>query len=203
MQRRAFLASLGVTAATAGVASAKSFSKPPTSPALDRWRQTLAGARLYQITRLREYSAAGRFPQNHRIFGQIPVFIDEHGTHCAVGYLMHRSGAGAIAADVARTNNHVYVERIGGGPALDWILFSGLTQAECAYIQPSYNWRPPVDRPPVPVPIEPPTQQQRLRTHFAAVEQQLLRNTNASLDAALARLAPLIEKGASLDRVAR
>ncbi len=198
MQRRAFLTTLGVGAAC-GVASANDFAKAPVLPGvagLDRWRHALAGARLYEITRLREYSAAGRFPQNHRIFGRIPVFIDPRGTPCAVGYLMQRSGHAAVAEQVSKTTNNIYVEKIEGGPALDWILFSGLTQTECADIQPSYRWKHPE-----PVPVD--DEQQQLRMHFAAVEQRLLANTSASLDAAVARLEPMIKKGASIDRVAR
>jgi hypothetical protein len=200
MQRRAFLASLGL-GATAGVASANDFAKPPTrtgSATLDRWRMTLAGSRLYHIARLREYSTAGRFPRNHRIFGHIPVFIDDKGTPCAVGYLMQRSGAGAVATDISTSNNNVYVEKIEGGAALDWILFSGLTQTECAQIQPSYKWRDPIDKDPYM-----PTEKERLQTHFATLDHQLIQNTNASLDASLARLEPLIKRGASIDRVGR
>jgi hypothetical protein len=208
MQRRAFLTTLGLGAAAGGAAIAKNpyndFAKPPgDTPSggadLDRWKQALAGARLYAITRLREYSAAGRFPRNHRIFGRVPTFIDARNTPCAVGYLMQRSGHGALARTIAATNNNVYIERIEEGPALDWILFSGLTQSECALIQPSYNWRPPR-----PVPEPPPDDEpQRLREHFARVHTQLLDHTTASLGEAVSKLEPLIAAGASIDRVAR
>lgn len=208
MQRRAFLTTLGLGAAAGSAAFADSFARPPNikpsgSADLDRWKQALAGARLYAITRLREYSAAGRFPRNHRIFGHVPTFIDAKKTPCAVGYLMQRSGHGALAADIAARNNNVYIERIKDGPALEWILFSGLTQAECAQIQPSYHWeRPPIEPPPHPEP-EPPPDQQRLRQHFARMQDQLLDNTTASLRDAMTKLEPLIAAGASIDSLSR
>lgn len=131
MKRRAFLTTLGLGAVAAGGAAvAETFSKPPRpsgSAELDRWKQALAGARLYAITRLRAYRTAGRFPRNHRIFGHTPTFIDPSGTPCAVGYLMQRSGGERLARQIADTDNHVYIERIKDGPALDWIVFSGLT----------------------------------------------------------------------------
>lgn len=209
MQRRAFLTTLGLgTVAAGGAALAKNdFAKPPSDKPsggadLDRWHQALAGARLFAITRLREYSAAGRFPRNHRIFGRVPTFIDARNTPCAVGYLMQRSGHATLAREIAATNNNVYIERIKEGAALDWILFSGLTQSECALIQPSYEWRRPPVLPPHPEP-EPEPEQQRLREHFARVQTQLLDHTTASLEESLTKLEPMIAAGASIDRVAR
>jgi hypothetical protein len=199
MKRRAFLSVLGVGVASGGLASANEFAKPPgTKPGgatLDRWHQALAGARLFEITRLREYSATGRFPRNHRIFNRTPIFIDESKTPCAVGYLMQRSGHSALANQIAKTNNHVYIEHIKEGPAYEWILLSGLTQDECARIQPSYNW----DRPKP----EPRPEHVRLREHFALLEDQLLSATAASLKEAVAKLEPLIASGVTIDRIAR
>lgn len=205
MQRRAFLTTLGLGAVAAGGAAyAKdNFAKPPGdkpsgSARLDHWKQALAGARLYAIMRLREYNVAGRFPRNHRIFGRTPVFIDPAKTPCAVGYLMQQSGHATLANEIAATNNNVYIEHIKDGPALDWILFSGLTQAECAQIQPSYR-RPPIDDPDMIIVDE----VMRLKDHFAKVETQLIRLTTTSLKESVSRLEPLIAAGASIDRVAR
>lgn len=188
---------LGVGVASGGLASANDFAKPPeTRPGgatLDHWHQALAGARLFEITRLREYSAAGRFPRNHRIFNRTPIFIDEARTPCAVGYLMQRSGHGALASHIAKTSNHVYIEHITSGPAHEWILLSGLTQDECARIQPSYHFERPEPRP----------ERERLREHFALLQDQLLSATAASLKEAVAKLEPLIAKGATIDRIAR
>lgn len=175
---------------------------PVRSQDLERWKQALAGARLYAITRLREYRAAGQFPRNHRILGRVPTFIDPQGRPCAVGYLMQRSGNQALAAQIANDTNNIYIEQIKSGPALDWIKFSGLTQGECAHIQPSYDWhKPPIE------PIDPdnPTDRERdrLRAHFDAVVSKLLDNTTSALTSCVATLEPLIAAGASIDRVAR
>jgi hypothetical protein len=197
MKRRLFLSSLGIGVA-AGVASAGDFARPPAgTPDLDHWHQALAGARLFEITRLREYRVAGRFPRNHRIFNQTPIFIDERNTPCAVGYLMQRSGHEALTLEIAKANNHVYIEKIKDGAALEWILLSGLTQEECAMIQPSYKPWPAPD----PDPVR--NEREQLRHHFARVEERLLSTTAASLKDCVARLEPLIKKGATIDRVAR
>lgn len=201
MKRRAFLTTLGIGAVAAGGAAvAETFSKPPRpsgSADLERWKRALAGARLYAITRLRTYRAAGRFPRNHRIFGHTPTFIDPSGTPCAVGYLMQRSGGERLARQIADTDNHVYIDRIKDGPALDWIVFSGLTQQECARIQPSYNW----EHRPKPEPeLE---QVARLQLHFETVVAELLDTTDVSLTEAVRVIEPRIARGASIDRVAR
>jgi hypothetical protein len=196
MLRRNFLASFGLGAAAVGVAAAaprKPFAKPPTSKTLDAWRNALAAARLREIARLASYRDAGWFPRNHRVLGSIPTFIDPNGAACAVGYLMQQSGHAALAADIARTDNHVYIEKITDGPALEWILHSGLTQEECAFIQPSYNWDPR--------PMPEPDQSERLRQHFATVERQLLRDSEASLDRTVERLDAHIRAGETVDRV--
>ncbi len=205
MNRRRFLGSLGAAALGGCAGSLDRTDLEPTHPVapdkpidLDRWHDALAGARLHEIGWLREYRERGVFPRNHRVLGRTPTFIDEAGRACAVGYLMQQSGYGGLASTIARTDNHVYVEHIEGGPALDWILFSGLTRDECAMIQPSYGFlHPPHDVDPTE------REREQLRTHFANVEAQLLRDTKASLHTALALLEPRIEAGASIDRIIR
>ncbi|MBX3159904.1 MAG: twin-arginine translocation signal domain-containing protein [Deltaproteobacteria bacterium] len=218
MNRRNFLGGLGVGVAALGTAAAsagaESFARPPADPldppdppgdkpppVRDRkvWREALAAARTRHIARLSIYRDVGRFPLNHRVLGSIPTFIDHRGAPCAVGHLMQQSGHAALAADIARTNNNVYVEELGDGPALDWILFSGLTREECALIQPSYRWREP--RRPVPQPELPHPEQDTLRQHFTLVERRLRGDTEVALRLAMARLEPRIERGVQLSRV--
>jgi len=224
LDRRLFLSGLGIGAVgayatrTGDAEAAPPFSRPPDDkprPIVfdrDLWRDALAAARLREIVRLREYRLAGRFPKNHRVLGKTPTFIDDSGTACAVGYLMQRSGHAELARTIAKTDNHVYIEKITDGPALGWILFSGLTQAECAMIQPSYNWRPPVRDafdpidPVSPRPIRPPdpdSEQAQLRKHFAAVEQRLIGDTETSLESALGLLDRRIRAGALLSSIIR
>ncbi|MCU0434355.1 MAG: hypothetical protein MUC87_12945 [Bacteroidia bacterium] len=87
---------------------------------------------------LQAYCDSGIFPQNNTIPGRIPVFIDEQGTHCAVGYLMLKSGAGDLAKKVARTQNNIYIRQITDPAFFAWQAHSGFTVDELALIQPSY-----------------------------------------------------------------
>ena len=58
------------------------------------------------LTVLREYAQRGRFPHNHTsTLATTPVFVDEHGTHCAVGYLIAQSGRPDLVDDIKTTAN--------------------------------------------------------------------------------------------------
>jgi hypothetical protein len=205
IDRRRFFHYLGLGAASLAaqpLASAGGFAKPPPGKpgkaTLADWRRALAAARKREISRLAAYREAGRFPRNHRILGRTPTFVDDRGTPCAVGFLMQGSGHRDLVKSIARDDNNVYIENIEDGPALDWIQLSGLTQDECARIQPSYPWERPRPRP-IPVPSE----RERLIAHFNAVENELHDATDSSLDAALEVLSPRIRRGLSISRVVR
>ncbi|MCA6364830.1 MAG: hypothetical protein IM638_17485 [Bacteroidetes bacterium] len=90
------------------------------------------------ITQLKAYADSGIFPQNNYKPGRIPVFIDETGTHCAVGYLMLKSGAGKLARKVSLTNNYIYIRQLTDPAFFQWQAQSGFTIDELALIQPSY-----------------------------------------------------------------
>jgi hypothetical protein len=98
-------------------------------------------ARATLIRRLEQYSAAGRFPHNHVRPGQIvPVFRDEHGTLCAMGFLIASTGRNDIVEHVTTTNNLVYIRDLANDASLRrWLDSTGLTLAEAARIQPSYD----------------------------------------------------------------
>ncbi|MGH7506096.1 MAG: hypothetical protein ACRELX_10615, partial [Longimicrobiales bacterium] len=104
--------------------------------------------RMRQIGALREYRERGLFPHNHEVErGLTPVFIDEHGTHCAVGYLIARSGREELARMIAGSRNHAFVENLADIPALAaWLEETGLSVDEAARIQPQYGWHPPAPR---------------------------------------------------------
>jgi hypothetical protein len=92
------------------------------------------------LARLRAYCDAGCFPLNAIPQApRRPIFVDSHGTACAVGYLMSCSGWEKHVASIARTNNFVVVPDVHDGPLVAWILQSGLTQEEAALIQPFYG----------------------------------------------------------------
>lgn len=99
----------------------------------------LATNRKRQIARLRYYMHRGLFPQNEgQSTSAVPIFVDRHQTHCAVGFLMHSDGKDAEVASIVKTNNLVYVNDVRRGSIIDWIRSSGLTQEEAALIQPAY-----------------------------------------------------------------
>lgn len=125
----------------------------------------------------------------------MPVFIDRHGHACSVAHLMIRSGRQASAEKIARSNNHVYVADVSEGPLVEWILQSGLTQEECAQIQPAYEFewdrdaqyrssRSPREAPVVEGSEE---ERQRIRDHLAKGEKQFRDRTHESLALAVRR----------------
>src|SRR6185436_6264162 len=69
---------------------------------------------------LHGYILAGNFPVNYYKTFRAPVFIDEHGTHCAVGYLMMRSGHADLAQRISTKDNYVFVKNIGDPELLIW-----------------------------------------------------------------------------------
>lgn len=104
-----------------------------------------AAAREQTIRWLEEYRAAGAFPHNHVRSGErIPVFVDPHGTPCAVGYLMLRSGEDALVEQIVRNANLARIPELSGDERLTrWLDRRGLTLSEAARIQPEYQPRDP------------------------------------------------------------
>ena len=102
-------------------------------------------ARAETLDWLAEYRAARVYPHNHvRAGRRTPVFVDPHGTPCAVGYLLLRSGAADLVEDVVRSDNVVRVPELAGEPRLEaWLGARGLTLDEAAAIQPAYGPNPP------------------------------------------------------------
>jgi hypothetical protein len=101
-------------------------------------------ARAAALARLRAYAARGEFPHNHVRGPLTPVFIDEHGTRCAMAHLIEEGGGADLAHAIARGENLAYVPQLAGDaryrPELvAWLDRNGLTAAEAARIQPAYN----------------------------------------------------------------
>ncbi|MEO5617608.1 MAG: hypothetical protein ABIS67_07530, partial [Candidatus Eisenbacteria bacterium] len=94
------------------------------------------------IAELRAYRRREAFPHNHLLIGsRTPVFVDEHGTRCAMAYLIERSGEGAMVSRIARTRNLARVRDLAGDPALTgWLDRNGLALEEAARIQPAYAY---------------------------------------------------------------
>jgi hypothetical protein len=91
------------------------------------------------IEELDAYRVAGRFPQNHYRFDRIPVFIDEHGTHCAVGHLMRCNGHEDLALRTAAKDNYIWVKDITDPDVVKWQIESGFTMEELKLIQGAYD----------------------------------------------------------------
>jgi hypothetical protein len=111
-------------------------------------------ARTEQIRQLRRYSALGEFPRNSYHPGRrVPYFRDADGTLCAMAFLIAASGRGDLVDAIARTRNYAVVPDLADQPGLSqWLDEHGLTLAEAARIQPSYDGDWPcctVDDPPL------------------------------------------------------
>jgi hypothetical protein len=102
--------------------------------------------RELNLQHLHAYWRAGRFPHNHHTAGLSPVFIDEHGTACAVGHLLLTGGAEALARRIAREHLLARLPELHSPALARWATANGFTLEELALIQPSYNTPPPEQR---------------------------------------------------------
>jgi hypothetical protein len=94
--------------------------------------------RLNALDHLHQYWLAGKFPQNENYSYRTPIFIDNHNTFCAVGYLVKTSGNEATSRMIASKTNLAYVREMNY-PELDqWAADNGFTKEELAWIQPGY-----------------------------------------------------------------
>ncbi len=94
--------------------------------------------RRRNLDRLHPYWSAGRFPINETHGSRIPVFVDRHETHCAVGWLLRESGKNELIRTVRQADNNIFIRDIHDPDFAQWQEQSGLTLAELALIQPSY-----------------------------------------------------------------
>ena len=107
--------------------------------------QRVSRARLLSL--LRAYDRRGRFPRNE---GQrtdpTPIFVDRHGTRCAMAYLIEHADGAALVARIAASANLARIPELAGDGELGrWLAGAGLDLAEAARIQPTYD-PPPADR---------------------------------------------------------
>lgn len=86
-------------------------------------------ARATTLRWLDEYRDRGAFPHNHVVEGsRVSVFVDPHGTPCAVGYLMLRSGEDELVEEIVRTDNLVRVRELRHDPRVaSWLATRGIT----------------------------------------------------------------------------
>jgi hypothetical protein len=107
--------------------------RPATKPELAARRQEILGY-------FDEYIAKGTTPENAHVPWRTPVFIDDRGTICAVGYLIERSVGRPLAEKIARNHRYNVLEDIAAAmPEVSaWVDTSGLSLVELASIQPGY-----------------------------------------------------------------
>lgn len=98
-------------------------------------------ARARHIRVLREYRERGVFPHNHDFPGErVPYFADEHGTLCAMAYLIAESGREDLVERVAATRNNARIPELADDAELvAWLKDAGLSLDEAARIQPWYD----------------------------------------------------------------
>jgi len=109
-------------------------SHPPTKP-------ELAARRAELLHYFDDYIAKDITPLNVHVPWRTPVFIDDHGTICAVGYLIEQSTGRALPEKIAASHRYDYIEDIAKvmPEVHDWVASSGFTLDELASIQPGYE----------------------------------------------------------------
>ena len=145
-------------------------------------RTYLQARRDLNQQRLAAYSAKGSFPKNRVRPGMLNVFIDDAGAICAAANLMFQDGQQDLVRATAKRDNYLRLATVQGGPLMDWMLLSGLTQSEIADVQEPYGF---IDDDPEPavVKLAIETEVERLQLHFAGVLKRLGSQRAASLDA--------------------
>lgn len=108
-------------------------SRRATRPELEARRAEILGY-------FDEYIAKGTTPQNAHLPWRTPVFIDDHGTICAVGYLIEKTAGRPLAEKVARDHRYALLEDIAAAmpEVRAWVESSGFALEELASVQPGY-----------------------------------------------------------------
>jgi antitoxin component YwqK of YwqJK toxin-antitoxin module len=106
---------------------------------LDDLNEDQLANRKHLIAVLSDYRLQGVFPINYYRSERIPVFIDEHDTHCAVGYLMKESGYGNLARKISKADNYIWVKDLKDEQVIEWQQQSGFSLEELKLIQGAYD----------------------------------------------------------------
>jgi hypothetical protein len=169
----------------------QTFAQPPAGVrrvALDRAtvRAALAHAREQNLAAFRAYQRKGVFPSNTYANRELNVWRDAAGQLCAAATIIAASGQTALVERIAEQNNFIRLADVTQGPVLDWILTSGFTQDELVAIQKPFR---PVMKDPGIVDGElRSAETARLIEKYNQVDAMLVKNQDASLDAATDRL---------------
>lgn len=102
----------------------------------------LSAGQVHERSQLLEaldaYADRGVFPKNYVLPYRNPVFIDPHGTACAVGQLMIESGHADLALRIDAEMELAYIREIDLPEVGQWADEHGFTADELAWIQPGY-----------------------------------------------------------------
>lgn len=100
-------------------------------------------SRMHLIGLLDGYRKAGNFPVNYYRNERIPVFIDQHSTHCAVAYLLQQTGHEDMARRIAAADNYAWLKDIHDAEFEEWQKASGFTMEELKLVQGAYEYYMP------------------------------------------------------------
>ena len=108
-------------------------NRPATKP-------ELAAQRAKVLAAFDAYIAGGTTPDNAHVPWRTPVFIDDAGTICAVGFLIQETAGRPLADKIATRHRYDLLEDIAADmpDVRVWVATSGLTLEELASIQPAY-----------------------------------------------------------------
>lgn len=107
---------------------------------IDHLSETELRSRIQLLAVLDQYRILGEFPINYYRPKRIPVFIDEHGTHCAVGYLLMQSGHSHLAKEISKLDNYAWIKNIHHPGFSVWQQASGFSLEELKLIQGAYEF---------------------------------------------------------------
>jgi hypothetical protein len=113
-----------------------------TNP-VDQFNAKQYCSRIKLLALLEDYSNTGKFPINYERHERIPVFIDRNNIHCAVGYLLQKTGYEKTARAISVKDNYAWVKDIHEADLLSWQLASGFTLEELKLIQGAYDFYMP------------------------------------------------------------
>ncbi len=100
--------------------------------------------RAQLLNLLHRYWQAGVFPRNEAPDGRRhPCFIDGAGRICAVGYLVEQTAGRAAAERINQRFQYHDIAQMHDVALSRWVGGSGLSVADCALIQPTYNYQQP------------------------------------------------------------
>jgi hypothetical protein len=94
--------------------------------------------RRYLLARLQQYADQKVFPVNKYHTSRQPYFVDDIGTHCAVGQMISLSGHQHLVDKIRKAHNYDYIEDIKTEGIREWAIEFGFTIEELKWIQPAY-----------------------------------------------------------------